>query len=172
MVPAIVFSAGILVATIVVFSSFNSFHTDLKMVQCGLYYSLDVALNGDQPHSWGGFAQILMQVQNTSSLLGAARTSINTNLLGNEWIRSGMQSLQNMTLALYSNNQNSRLFTPNPAATPAATFTPLFISQKLGPVTSAGTMVADIDAGLRVTQNVLPPPHSCPRRRTRPTSQR
>jgi hypothetical protein len=90
MVPAVIFSVGILVATIVVFSTFNSFHKDIKMVQCGLYYSLDAALNGDQPHNWGGFAQIQSQVQNTSSLLGAAATSINSNLLGNDWIIAGM----------------------------------------------------------------------------------
>jgi hypothetical protein len=135
MVPATIFSAGILVATIVVFSSLNSFHTDLKLVQCGLYYSLDVALNGDQPHNWGGFSQIQMQVQNTSSLLDSARTSINTNLAGNEWIRSGMQTLQNMTLALFFNNQYSKVYSPNPITTAAAnqagtslpTITPYFI---------------------------------------------
>lgn len=135
MVPAIIFSAGILVATIVVFSSFSSFHTDLKLVQCGLYYSLDVALNGDQPHNWGGFSQIQGQVQNTSSLLGAAKTSIDTNLAGNEWIRSGMQTLQNMTLALFFNNQYSQVYTPKSDAVTAAmqagnpipTITPYFI---------------------------------------------
>lgn len=163
MIPAVIFSVGILVATIIVFSTFNSFHTDIKMVQCGMYYSLDAALNGDQPNSWGGFAQIQSQVQNTSALLGAAASSINSNLLGNEWIVSGMQTLQDMNLALFYNNNNSFVYTPNPATTKAAnmnitghtpipTIAPYFIQNKLGPNETAGTMVADIDSGFRVTQ--------------------
>lgn len=90
MIAAVVFLVGILVATIVVFSTFTDLSSDIKMVRCGLYYTLDTALNGDQARSWGGFAQIQTQVQNTSALLGAAATSINSNLLGNEWIITGM----------------------------------------------------------------------------------
>jgi hypothetical protein len=149
----VVFSVGILVATIVAFSSFTGFDSDIKMVQCGLYYSLDTALNGDQANNWGGFAQLQTQVQNTSTLLGAAAASINANLLGNEWIETGMQTLQDMNLALWTNNQNSVVNSPDPANT-AATIVPLFIQQSLGPNGTANTMVSDIDAGLRVTQKV------------------
>lgn len=162
MIAAVVFSVGILVATIVAFSTFGDLSTDLRMTKCGLYYSLDTALNGDQTNNWGGFAQIQMQVQNTSALLGAAATSINSNLLGNEWIISGMQTLQDMNLALYSDNQNSVIATPNPVDTAAAnlagtappTIVPLFIQTKLGPNGTAGTMVSDIDSGLQVTQRL------------------
>ena len=168
MIPAVIFSVGILVATIIVFSTFNSFHTDIKMVQCGMFYSLDAALNGDQPNSWGGFAQIQSQVQNTSSLLGAAATSINSNLLGNDWIVSGMQSLQDMNLALYYSNYNSLIYTPNPVTTKAAnqningntpipTIAPYFIQKSLGPNETADSMVADINSGFRVTQQVINP---------------
>lgn len=162
MIPAVIFSVGILIGTIIVFSTFTSFHSDIKMVQCGLYYSLDTALNGDQSHNWGGFAQLQSQVSNSSSLLGAAAASINANLLGNEWIQTGMQKLQDMTLALYTNNQYSTVFTPNPITTATAysasnsppAIVPLFIQNSLGPNGTAGTMVSDIDAGLQVTQKV------------------
>jgi hypothetical protein len=67
-----------------------------------------------------------------------------------------------MNLALYSNNKNSVVYTPNPTTTntsqhtgtPIPTITPLFIQQKLGPNGTAGTMVTDIDSGLQVTQQV------------------
>lgn len=82
-----------------------------------------------------------------------------------------------MNLALYSDNQNSVVATPNPVTTAAAnlagtavpTIVPLFIQTSLGPNGTAGTMVTDIDSGLQVTQKVGIGVFSCLRRLTRPT---
>ena len=45
--------------------------------------SLDVALNGDQTNSWGGFSQLSTQIGNVSSQLTTASTAVNTDLSGN-----------------------------------------------------------------------------------------
>lgn len=84
-----------------------------------------------------------------------------------------------MTLALFFNNQYSQVYTPNAttvaaalqAGNPIPTITPYFISQNLGPVTKNGTMVADINAGLQVTQEVPYLSYSSPRKPIKPTSQ-
>jgi hypothetical protein len=159
---SILFSLGALVTTIVVFSTFTNFDNDIKMVKCGLYYSLDTALNGDQSNNWGGFSQIESQIKNTSALLSGATSSINLNLINNSWIQTGMQTLQDMNLALWNNNMNSVVLTPNPATTqsalsasnPIPTIVPLFIEQYLGPNGTANTMITDIDSGFQVTQKV------------------
>lgn len=39
----------------------------------------------------------------------------------NEWIITGMQSIKDMNLALWTDNKNSEAFTPNPVTTKAAT---------------------------------------------------
>lgn len=127
-----------------------------------MYYSLDTATNGDQAQSWGGFAQIQAQVGNTSALLASAAATINSTLLGNEWIVSGMEKLDDMNQALWNNNKDAKVLSPNPTTTEVAmnastalpTIVPLFIQQSLGPNTTSGSMVNDIDAGLRVTKKV------------------
>lgn len=132
------------------------------MVSCSMYYSLDTATNGDQAQSWGGFAQIQAQVGNTSALLASAAATINSTLLGNEWIVSGMETLDDMNQALWNNNKDAKVLSPNPTTTEIAmnastalpTIVPLFIQQSLGPNTTSGSMVNDIDAGLRVTKKV------------------
>lgn len=67
-----------------------------------------------------------------------------------------------MNLALWTNNLNSVVLTPDPAATKSAmqagtaipTIVPQFIQQGLGPNGTAGTMISDIDAGFQITQKV------------------
>jgi hypothetical protein len=162
MIAAITFSVGILVATIVVFSTFSNLSTDLSMINCGLSYSLDTASNGDQANSWGGFSQIQSQIGNTTALLNGAASTINSSLMNNEWIITGMQKLEDMNLALWTNNQDSAVSTPNPATTATAlnagttipTVVPKFIQQSLGPNGTANTMITDIDSGFQVTQKV------------------
>lgn len=58
MIFGILFAAGTLIATIVVFSSFKGIRNDVSMVQCSLYYSLDISTNGDQERNWGGLAKV------------------------------------------------------------------------------------------------------------------
>jgi len=45
-VVAVIFGTGIVICTIVVFSSFSTLKSDVEMVKCGLYYSIDVTTNG------------------------------------------------------------------------------------------------------------------------------
>jgi hypothetical protein len=58
----LIFVTGILICTIIVFSSFTTLRKDVEMVKCGMYYSLDVATYGDQTSSWGGFGQVQSQL--------------------------------------------------------------------------------------------------------------
>lgn len=68
-----------------------------------------------------------------------------------------------MNLALWTNNNQSVVYTPNPtttktamtAGTPIPTITPLFINTYLGPNGTANTMITDIDSAFRITQQVL-----------------
>jgi len=53
------------------------------MIKCGLFYSLDVALNGDQENNWGGFSRVQSQIQNISGQLGSAAATITTTLTNN-----------------------------------------------------------------------------------------
>lgn len=93
MIVAIIFSVGVLITTIVAFSTFANLKTDMKMVSCGLYYSLDTALNGDQTNKWGGFSSIQSQVGNTSLLLSSTATTIDNTLSNNEWLITGMSKI-------------------------------------------------------------------------------
>ncbi len=104
MLAAILFSVALLITTVVAFSTFANLKTDLKMVSCGLYYTLDTALNGDQTNKWGGFSSIQSQVSNTSLLLSSTANTITNTLSNNEWIVTGMQKLEDMNLALWTNN--------------------------------------------------------------------
>lgn len=90
MTVAVIFSVGILVTTIIIFSSTAILTKDMKMVKCALFYSLDVALNGDSVSKWGGFGQIQSQVGNITALLNSTAIAINSTLVGNEWIKTGL----------------------------------------------------------------------------------
>lgn len=70
--------------------------------------------------------------------------------------------MQTNNVNLYSKYKDSQLITPNPSTTEAninanisiPMIDSLFITQGLGPNGTTGTMVSDIDAGLRVTAKV------------------
>jgi hypothetical protein len=135
------------------------------MVKCSLYYTFDVTANGNQSTNWGGFAQIQSQIGNITGLLNSTANSSNTQFSNSTWITTDYKAMQNMNLNLYYNNINATVYSPDPIATTNAlmpntpnsslpTIVPRFIQSGLGPNGTAGTMVDDIDSGLRVTELV------------------
>lgn len=157
------FATGVVVATIVVFSSFSLLRQDLALFKCSLYYALDVATSGNQAANWGGFGQVQSQVSSITSLLNSTASAVSSQLAGNSWITSGYTDMQNMNLDLWNNYQSSRVLSPDPVGTQAAmgagtslpTVVPRFVLSGLGPNGTAGAMVTDIDSGLRNTQKVI-----------------
>ena len=132
------------------------------MVKCSMYYSLDVATNGDQNNSWSGFGQVQSQLSEITAKLDSAKTVVNNNLNGNTWILTDYYALENTNLDLWNKNHNSVVYSPNPTSTNTAmtagtalpTIVPRFIQSGLGPNGTANTMVTDIDSGLKVTKGV------------------
>lgn len=132
------------------------------MTRCSLYYSLDIALNGDSNTGWGGFLQISSQVGNISSQLITASTAVNAQLSGSDWLLTDMETLRQTNANLFKNNQYSTVYSPNPTETasaissnsPLPTVTPLFISDGLGPETKNATMTYFINEGLKVTETL------------------
>lgn len=84
------------------------------MTKCSLYYSLDVALNGDTNSGWGGFLQISSQVGNLSSQLITASTAVNAQLSGSDWLLTDMETMRQANANLYKDNQDSTVYSPNP----------------------------------------------------------
>ena len=46
------------------------------MVKCSMYYSLDVATNGDQNNSWSGFGQVKSQLSEITAKLDSLKKTI------------------------------------------------------------------------------------------------
>lgn len=144
------------------FVFFPSLKTYITYTKCGLYTSLDVAINGDQANGWGGFSQLTSQIGNLSTLLSTASTAATANLSNNGWLVSSMAALQEQNINLYKDNYQSTVYSPNPADTqtavsgnqPLPVITPRFIASGLGPNGTANTMVTDIDSGLQVTKKI------------------
>lgn len=121
-----------------------------------------MAKNGDQTNSWGGFTQIKDQIGNLSQYLSTASTAVSTQLNNNEWLVTDMAALQEQNINLYKDNNESTVYSPNPTttesaisgSTPLPTVTPRFIASGLGPNGTTNTMVDDIAAGLRVTEQL------------------
>ena len=63
------------------------------MVKCSMYYSLDVATNGEQTSSWGGFGQVQSQLSSISGLLTSTAATVSSTLSNNEWIVDGFQEM-------------------------------------------------------------------------------
>lgn len=53
------------------------------MIKCSMYYSLDVASNGDQGKSWGGFGQVQTQLSSITGLISTTASEANSSLWGN-----------------------------------------------------------------------------------------
>lgn len=74
------------------------------MTKCALYYTMDVALNGDLLNSWGGFVQLSNQIGNISTQLSTASTAASTNLSNSAWLKTDLLALQQANINLYTNN--------------------------------------------------------------------
>lgn len=152
---------AVVALTITSFSLIPEIKSSLALTQCSLYVGLDSALNGDG--SWGGFINLQYQIGNISSLLTSAVTKIGAYFTGDDWLSLSMQSMRTANLNIYNNFKNAQMTTPNPTTTATAANagqpTPLidsvFIKTGMGPNGTAGTMVNDIDIGLRTTKIVL-----------------
>jgi hypothetical protein len=126
-----------------------------------MFYSLDVATNGDVNKNWGGFSQLATQISNVSALLTNAGSSIASNFISTT-LTTSLAALRQQNINIYINNQQSTVYSSNHATTNAAilanaplpTITPLFISSGLGPTTLNNTMTADIESGIKVTEQV------------------
>lgn len=70
-----------------------------------------------------------------------------------------MQGMKQSNINIYSNNKDAKIITPNPDTTatainngqPVPVISSMFITNGLGPNGTFGTMVDDIDRGLRTT---------------------
>ena len=137
------FAFVILVTTILGFVFFPKLEEQIKMTKCSLYYTMDVALNGDLANNWGGFTQLSNQISNISSLVATAGTEINTYLANSEFLLTDLDSLRQQNIKLYTNNQGSTVANPNPT-TSTPRVTPLFIASGLGPYLTNNTMTSDL----------------------------
>lgn len=159
----VIFAASIAITAIVGFVFFPTLQQNLKMTKCALYYTVDVAINGDLLNKWGGFQQLSSQIGNISTQLGTASTAASANLSNSNWLVSDLTALRQANINLYTNNHDSTVYSPNPSSTasavsantPLPTVVPLFISSGLGPYTTNNTMTFDIDQGIQNTTAVV-----------------
>lgn len=142
---SVIFSVAILATSIAAFTIIPVAQTQLKYTKCGLYGSLDVALNGDNKN-WGGFTHIKDQVGNISKLLNSTNSQINTYFNDNTDIKDAMSQMKADNKKLFTSNQDAMVNTPDPNPSPAALATDSwFIKTYLGPTTSTDmTMTRDI----------------------------
>lgn len=145
------FAAATMTLAVATFTSLPALQTSAANVKCGMYSTLDVALNGDGV-LWGGFQKLKDQLGNISSALTSAQTAINNYFGDNTWLVTDTQNLLNGNLNLFKNYNTSSLYNPDP--TNVTNITTHFIQNSLGPVTTANTMVYDINQGLQVTQGL------------------
>jgi hypothetical protein len=160
---SIIFAFAITITAVVGFVFFPALQKNIKMTKCALYYSMDVAINGDLENGWGGFSQLANQIGNISSQLSTASTAASANISNSDWLMADYTALQQANINLYTNNNLSRVYSPNPSTTasavssnsPLPTVVPLFISSGLGPYTQSGTMTYDIHQALINTTGAL-----------------
>lgn len=100
----VLFAFGIALTTIIGFVYFPALEKDIKMTKCTLYYSLDIALNGDLNNGWGGFTQLANQIGNISNQLTTTSTAINANISNSEWIITDLNALRQQNVNLYTKN--------------------------------------------------------------------
>lgn len=58
-----------------------------------MYFSVDVATNGEQTQSWGGFGQVQSQLSSIASQVDSTSTTVSNSLSGNDWIVNGFTLL-------------------------------------------------------------------------------
>lgn len=166
-------AAGVLAASLVGYSLIPGLKDDLQMTNCGVYLTLDTAINGDG--SWGGFKSLRDKIGNITNLLSAAVTQIQIYFPGDDWLVDSIQAMRTSALDIYNKYKPSQLITPNPDSTATANnagqTTPLvdsrFIKTGMGPNGTSNTMATDIDLGLRTTKKVNIPLSSCQIKPTR-----
>lgn len=132
------------------------------MVKCSLYYSLDIALNGDVSSNWGGFTQFSSQMSNITAQLTNAGTAITSTFGSSNSLSSKQQALRQQNINIYQSNYQSTVYSPNHLTTNNSiqnnlalpTITPLFITSSLGPETANNTMAYDVDQAFNLTQKV------------------
>lgn len=134
----------------------------MSLAKCSLYYSLDVAINGDIDSNWGGFGQFSTQMSNITSQLSSTASAITASFGSTNSLNSALVALKQQNLNIYNSNYQSTVFSPNHTTTNTSiqtnidlpTITPLFISNGLGPSTQNNTMVYDIDLSFNSTTQV------------------
>ena len=160
MVLLLLCAGGTLFITIISFSFVPELKQNLSMTSCSIFLTFDTAMNGDD--NWGGFTNLRDKVGNITNLLSAAVTQIQIYFPGDSWLITSMQSMQIENVNLYSKYRDSQMITPNPISTAVnlnanisvPMIDSLFIKKGLGPNSTAGTMITDIDSGLRTTAKV------------------
>lgn len=154
LMTALIFSAGI-----VSFTAIPSMKKYIEYTKCSLYYSMDIAMNGDTDNGWGGFLSLKYKIGNISSLLDSASSQVTTYISGDDWLINNVVVMKNKNMEIYNNNKNAQLISPNPLTTETNLAAGLdypkidsvFIKTGLGPNGTFNTMVDDIDRGLRTT---------------------
>ena len=61
------------------------------MTNCGIYLTLDTALNGDG--TWGGFTSLRDNIGNITNLLSSAVTQIQIYFPGDEWLVNSLKAM-------------------------------------------------------------------------------
>lgn len=74
------------------------------MTKCALYYSVDVAINGDDNSGWGGFVPLSQKIGNISTQLSTASTAASANLSNSNWLVTDLTALRQANINLYKNN--------------------------------------------------------------------
>lgn len=149
-----IFSAGI-----VSFTAIPSMKKYIQYTKCAIYYSIDIAMNGDTDNGWGGFLSLKYKIGNISSLLDSASTQVTTYISGDDWLVNNIAVMKTKNIQIYNTHKNAQLISPNPVTTETNTAAGLdypkidsvFIKTGLGPNGTFNTMVDDIDRGIRTT---------------------
>ena len=147
-------------AGIISFTAIPSMKSYLTYTKCSMYYLLDISMNGDVDNGWGGFVELKNKIGNISSLLDSASTQVSTYISNDEWLVNDMTVMKNKNVEIYNQHKDAQLITPNPVTTETnlnagfdfPKIDSVFIQTGLGPNGTFGTMVDDIDRGLRTTE--------------------
>lgn len=159
----LLFAFSIAVASMVGLAEQPELEQQSSRVKCHLFYSLDVALNGEVAKGWGGLAQMGLQVGNISALLTASGAAAASSFGSSNSIQADFASLREQNNNIYENNRLSTVSSPNPAAVAIAVSTnsltpkivPSFILASLGPSSNGSTMTGDIELGLQVIEKTV-----------------
>lgn len=153
---AIIFATGI-----VSFTTIPKMRYNISYTKCAIFNLIDLTINGETGSGWGGMQSLLNNIGNISSLLDSANTQVGTYLTSDEWLVNDMVVMNNKNMDIYNRNKDAQYISPNPTETANSMqngqgypkVDSVFIKTGLGPNGTFGTMVDDIDRGLRVTQS-------------------